>query len=108
MNYGAKAATNGAGNRLSVIDTISQVSMNATPVLNREPRKKEVKKGSLSGLIASGAYSILAVYIINKYDPSPRRYVKYGRDGGVKWIEMDGKTYWERKGSIYDRYKGVK
>lgn len=96
------AMTNEFGQRATLADTVSPVGLHETREVNVEPRKRNIKVDEIFYLSLDEDHGLLAKYLLRKYDLYSRKKVKYGKDGRVKWIEVDGQTYWERKSIIHD------
>lgn len=99
------AVTNEYGERHTLADTVSPVDVNATPIDDRKPRKKNIATGEIYDLGSTHTHGVLANYLMHTYDLYLRKGVKYGSDGRIRWIEVDGVTYWERKDEIFDPNK---
>ncbi len=83
---------------------VSKIPMYATRSDERMPDKSFADVDHLDELLRN-SYNLLAFYIINKLGVDVYTMVHYGKKGTVRWIKLDGKTYWSRGRSIHDYNK---
>jgi len=104
----ARAVTDESGYTVSGFSSAayrtSNVSLNDTRAWKREPDKPYQDVNNIGTLVNSPAYNLLATYLVNKLGLSLHKMVHNGRKGQVKWIAIDGRTYWSRGYVIHDRY----
>lgn len=98
----ARCRTNEFGEEWTVADTICPEGLHATPIPDFKPVKKHIATAEIYDLSRTFNHGVLANYLLHKYNLYLRKGVKYGSDGKTRWIEVDGITYGESKGTIFD------
>ncbi len=103
----ARAVTDENGRTVSGYSSASyrasKVCMNATRTYERI-RNQPVRYVNHIDTLLAGKYNLLAAYLIDKLNLTGDKMVRNGHSGRIKWIEIDGKTYWSRGYEIHDRY----
>ena len=110
----ARAVTNDRGRNISGLSNGSydlradRVPMNATRDHKYEPEPRNIKTCKFGDILSDDRLGRLAHYIRDKRNTSLRAECEYEVRGNIKWIRIEGETYWARGYNIHDNNKGDK